>query len=1184
MPEVLGTSKSIYGFDPRIVPGCCLWLDAADGFTITQPSGDGVVTVWRDKSGLGNSATATGTPIYNTTGLNSRPALAFNGSCYFQGNVSITGQTLTCYVVGSYVASGGGDQRFISLAATGQFDWNSASRAAAIYNQGSTTNIGSYRNSPAAYPRHAYSYGTPFVACVVYDGTNGYIYVNGLPGNVQASYASTGTFAISRYCIGEQVAVTGEIIRNGGFVSEVLVYSNALTDAQRQAVEGYLAWKWGLNGNLPTTHAFPLIRPYSRWFTLTDSLTPWIWFDGGDLNTFTLVPSTVNITAWSNKGLAGGSALSSSGSGTLNLAQMPNGLTCVNFPAFARLGFTVAIPNNPRAWFAVFKQTSQVTLSGTGGLLQYFAVLNQTTGNGQDSLFGPGVPTGSTSSNTYNISEGPSGVFAGIVTLVAPNGFDVFKQYVWVNSGTASSNIITVDGVSYPLSTSVSAGSYQTASVLYEIGDRYGNSGQLCELIQFNSEITTGQRQAVEGYLTRKWGLAALPVTHPYSVFDPLSAIPFLPTNIPSCVVWLDGDDPAGTGVRPASGSTVSSWKDKSGQANHFTGSFVTAGTAPVWTPSLFNGCGGITMSDIANNGQGSYFQLPTASSPINVGTTCTFFIVCYVLGTSTPASRLIATSYAGNADDYNDTGTFLVQWYSTSIELYRLLTNRVIISSSSAGTILLLSVVFDGTNMNFYRSGVLSGTGTPGSATGFAPSTGNFKFTTIAIGRYLGTTSGGYSFKGYALEYIIYNQALTTAQRQQVEGYLSAKWGTSLSLIHPYYKYFPAQQGFTAVTPSTISSVTLSSLSGTGGTISWTASTNAAEYFWYIGTASGSGTILASGKVVAGTLTVNFLASLTAGVTYYGWVIPRSSTLTNGATTTGSGSWSSVSYATGGTITTTGTPQRRFHTFTTNGNFVLTTYPPTGPIEVMCIGGGGGGGVQSGGGGGAGNMIAATFTSGAGAGQLSPGTYAVVVGTGGAGGQVSVSRGTNGTNTTFASTKVIALGGGGGGTYSIGTGGLNGGCGGGGSELGQLSRGLGVAGSTSGTSSFNVAFDGGTGFNDGSMGGAGGGGTSAVGGSRPVRTSAGADGGAGRLYYGSYYGGGGGGSQGGTYWGAPYNGGAGGVGGGGRGTGFTDGILRAAGTPNTGGGGGGASGFPGDDSTGGRGGDGVCIISYVFP
>ena len=1184
MPEILGTSKSIYGFDPRSVPGCCLWLDAADGFAITQPSGNGVVTVWRDKSGLGNSASATGSPVWTANAIGGLPAIAFNGSCYFQGNVSITGQTLTCFAVGSFVNSGGSDQRFVSLAATGQADWNSASRVAAIFNGGGTTTISTYRNTPASFPRHLNPYGTPFIACSVYDGTDGYIYVNGLPGNVQASYASAGTFAISRYCIGEQVLVTGEIIRNGGFVSEILIYTTALTTAERQAVEGYLAWKWGLNASLPTTHAFPLMKPHSRLFDLTDSLTPWIWFDGGDLNTFTLVSSTVNITAWSNKGLAGGSALSSSGSGTLSLTQIANGLTCVNFPANANLGFTIGIPNQPRAWFAVFRQTSQVSNSGQGGDLQYFAVVNQTTGNGQDSIFGPGVPTNGTQ-NTYNVSSGASGFISGLGTGTAPNGFNVFKQYVWVNSGTLASNTITIDGVAQTLSTSCNAGSYQTASVLYQIGDRYGNAGQVCELIQFNSEITVGQRQSVESYLARKWGLAPLPITHPYYVFNPLSALPFSPTNIPSCVVWLDGDDPAGTGVRPASGSTVSSWKDKSGQSNHFTGSFVTAGTAPVWTPTLFNGCGGITMSGSgAPPTQGSYFQLPAASSPVNVGTTCTFFIVCYVLSTSTPASRLIATSYAGNADDYNDTGTFLVQWYSTSIELYRLLTNRVIISSTSAGTILLLSVVFDGTNMYFYKSGVLSGTGTPGSATGSAPSTGNFKFNTIAIGRYLGTTSGGRSFDGYALEYIMYNQALTTAQRQQVEGYLSAKWGTSLSVSHPYYKYFPAQQGFTSVTPSTISTVTLSSLSASGGTLSWTASTNAVEYFWYIGTASGSGTILASGKVVAGTLTVNFLTTLASGVTYYGWVIPRSSTLTNGATTVGSGSWSSVSYATGGTISTTG--GRRFHTFTTNGNFVLTTYPPTGPIEVMCIGGGGGAGCQSGGGGGAGNIIAATFSSGGGPGQLSPGTYAVVIGTGGAGGQIGQSRGFNGTSTTFASTKIVALGGGGGGTWSIAQG-ANGGCGGGGSQLGQRFPGSAVTGTTSGTSLFNSAFGGGTGFNDGSQGAAGGGGTSAVGASQPTAASAGRNGGAGTLYRGSYYGGGGGGSQGGTYFGAPFTGGAGGIGGGGRGTSFTNNMFSEAGVPNTGGGGGGSSGVSGrtpSDQIGRAGGTGVCIVSYVFP
>jgi hypothetical protein len=491
---------------------------------------------------------------------------------------------------------------------------------------------------------------------------------------------------------------------------------------------------------------------------------------------------------------------------------------------------------------------------------------------------------------------------------------------------------------------------------------------------------------------------------------------------------------------------------------------------------------------------------------------------------------------------------------------------------------LLMFSIVFDGTNMYLYKSGVLSGTGTPGSATGYAASTGSFGFDTIAIGRYLqGASSGNYSFNGYALEYIMYNQALTTSQRQQVEGYLSAKWQAGLSASHPYYTYFPAQQGFTSVTPSTISAVTLSSLSATGGTLSWAASTNAVEYYWYIGTASGSGTILASGHVASGTITTSFTATLASSTTYYGWVIPRSSTLTNGATTIGSGSWSSTSYATGGTISTTG--GRRFHTFNTNDNFVLTTYPPTAPIEVMCVGGGGGGGCQAGGGGGAGTMIIATFT----AAQLPAATYAVALGSGGGGGTFSVSQGTNGSNTTFASTKVIALGGGGGGTYGIG-GGKAGGCGGGGAELGYRAGGAAGYGSVSGgTQVSNLAFAGGTGYNDGSQGGAGGGGTSAVGASQPTQASAGRDGGAGTLYYGSYYGGGGGGTQGGTYFGAPYNGGAGGTGGGGRGSSYTNALYCTAGTPNTGGGGGAASSVTAD-TTGAAGGLGVCIISYVYP
>jgi hypothetical protein len=44
-------------------------------------------------------------------------------------------------------------------------------------------------------------------------------------------------------------------------MSEVLLYTTPLTTVQRQQVEGYLAWKWGLVGSLPANHPFRLFPP-----------------------------------------------------------------------------------------------------------------------------------------------------------------------------------------------------------------------------------------------------------------------------------------------------------------------------------------------------------------------------------------------------------------------------------------------------------------------------------------------------------------------------------------------------------------------------------------------------------------------------------------------------------------------------------------------------------------------------------------------------------------------------------------------------------------------------------------------------------------------------------------------------------------------------------------------------------
>ena len=52
-----------------------------------------------------------------------------------------------------------------------------------------------------------------------------------------------------------------------GDLAEVLVYSTALTNTQHQQVEGYLAWKWGMQAQLPNTHPYysaaPTGHPYA---------------------------------------------------------------------------------------------------------------------------------------------------------------------------------------------------------------------------------------------------------------------------------------------------------------------------------------------------------------------------------------------------------------------------------------------------------------------------------------------------------------------------------------------------------------------------------------------------------------------------------------------------------------------------------------------------------------------------------------------------------------------------------------------------------------------------------------------------------------------------------------------------------------------------------------------------------
>ena len=299
---------------------------------------------------------------------------------------------------------------------------------------------------------------------------------------------------------------------------------------------------------------------------------------------------------------------------------------------------------------------------------------------------------------------------------------------------------------------------------------------------------------------------------------------------------------------------------------------------------------------------------------------------------------------------------------------------------------------------------------------------------------------------------------------------------------------------------------------------------------------------------------------------------------------------------ATGGTITTDG--DFKVHTFTSSGNFVISSVAGKGEVRVLCVAGGGGGGFKYGGGGGAGGFVEDTYI-------FNTGTFVVTIGSGGSGrgaanhtasagiGGDSYINPTDPASIDGADFTIIARGGGcagpgGSGSYTtVYFNNEDGGSGAGTSGVTQGSSYVNTPswGSNSGTGSqgsgggCGVSYGGSATFTGGGGGGgAGHAGNTAPQGGGPI--GSGGVGGLGRdsTITGSVttYGGGGGGGYGSWASTSQVSGGNGGGGAGAR-----TGVAGTNGTANTGGGGGGGAGST--YTSGYNGGSGIVIFRYRF-
>lgn len=206
-----------------------LWLDAEDASTITLNGS--TVSQWADKSGNGRNvvqATATAQPVYQASGFNSRPTVKFDGT-----NDSMLGaSTQTGFFI--TVLSPGAT----SFGAPLSFN----TKHGLIRN--STTNdlyfsVQSMFQSTSARRNAALS--TVIGA-----------------GATVAIFSQGGTASSNPIQLGTDVA-------GGSFtdcaIAEVVLLSSEPSDSARQLLEGYLAWKWLLEGSLPADHPYKNVPP-----------------------------------------------------------------------------------------------------------------------------------------------------------------------------------------------------------------------------------------------------------------------------------------------------------------------------------------------------------------------------------------------------------------------------------------------------------------------------------------------------------------------------------------------------------------------------------------------------------------------------------------------------------------------------------------------------------------------------------------------------------------------------------------------------------------------------------------------------------------------------------------------------------------------------------------------------------
>jgi hypothetical protein len=247
----------IVGFEvvvwsPENIP-TVFWYDASDLTKITAQGSE--VTQVLNKSGNAMNLTRPAGTIGPSTGtrtLNGLNVFEWNGNNVLQAEFAYdqNANALNLAIV-LQLDAGVATQFFII---SGRKTTTTGDRMATRWNSDSFSILGGSNTGSNASMSTAsvYPLGSPRILLPTYNGSQSQFRVDGTQLNINGNI---GTNPYNTLRIGQSESGTFSV---NGYIAEAIAFSDI---SMREKIEGYVAWKWGLQGILPASHLYKNFRP-----------------------------------------------------------------------------------------------------------------------------------------------------------------------------------------------------------------------------------------------------------------------------------------------------------------------------------------------------------------------------------------------------------------------------------------------------------------------------------------------------------------------------------------------------------------------------------------------------------------------------------------------------------------------------------------------------------------------------------------------------------------------------------------------------------------------------------------------------------------------------------------------------------------------------------------------------------